>query len=60
MPLFEYRCKDCGSQFEALVMNQKEVVVCACCKSKKLERLFSGFATSGGGRSGSSGPAPST
>jgi putative FmdB family regulatory protein len=58
MPIFEYRCKKCGSQFEALVMNQRETVICESCGSKKLERLMSGFAvsaSSGGACSGNSG-----
>lgn len=40
MPIFEYSCKDCGHQFEALVLRGKEPA-CAACGKKNLERLFS-------------------
>lgn len=51
MPIFEYRCKECGHQFDALVRNEKEEVVCKACGNKDLDRLFSAFAVkSSGGR----------
>lgn len=44
MPIFEYRCKACGRQFEALVRNEREEVACKACGSKNLDRLLSAFA----------------
>ncbi len=54
MPLFEYRCRDCGYEFEALVVGTRKAV-CPKCRSEDLEKKVSAFglsATSGwGGRS---------
>ncbi len=56
MPIFEYVCKECQHQFEALVYgNQK--AACPKCESKKLEPQVSVFAVSAKGRSSSSMPA---
>lgn len=51
MPMFEFSCKKCGHQFEDLVtLAELEAgeVECPACGSKKVERGFSTFATSGG------------
>ncbi len=45
MPIFEYICKDCQHQFEALVYG-KEKAACPKCQSKKLEPQLSVFAVS--------------
>jgi putative FmdB family regulatory protein len=56
MPIFEYVCKECRHQFEALVYgNQK--AACPKCESKKLEPQLSVFAVSAKGSSSSSMPA---
>ncbi|HYU48062.1 MAG TPA: zinc ribbon domain-containing protein [Terriglobales bacterium] len=56
MPIFEYVCKECQHQFEALVYgNQK--AACPKCESKKLEPQLSVFAVSAKGSSSSSMPA---
>jgi putative FmdB family regulatory protein len=47
MPIFEYRCRDCGTQFEKLVLSSSDGVVCERCESHQLERLLSVFAVSG-------------
>jgi putative FmdB family regulatory protein len=44
MPLFDFRCRSCGSEFEALVRADRSVV-CAC-GSGDLEQLPSSFAVS--------------
>lgn len=44
MPLYDFRCRACGREFEALVRN--EPPVCASCGSADLERLLSTFAMS--------------
>lgn len=45
MPIFEYICKKCSHQFEALVQGNKSVA-CPSCQSKQLEKQLSVFATS--------------
>ena len=40
MPLYEYVCKKCQHQFEALVRGDKKPV-CASCGGPDLERVFS-------------------
>jgi putative FmdB family regulatory protein len=55
MPIFEYVCKQCHNQFEALVYGQARAS-CPKCESKKLEPKLSVFAVSA---KGSSAPAMS-
>jgi len=45
MPLYEYQCRACKHQFEALVRN-REVPRCPSCQSEDLERLLSSFGMS--------------
>ena len=40
MPIYEYSCRGCGHQFEALVRGSS-VPVCPTCASADLERLIS-------------------
>ena len=40
MPLFEYECRKCGHQFEALVVGARKAV-CPKCKSEDLEKRVS-------------------
>ena len=44
MPIFEYRCKECEKEFETLVMG-RERPACPSCRSSRLEKLLSTFAT---------------
>ena len=44
MPLFDFRCRGCGEEFEALV--REPLPVCPGCGSADLERLLSGFSFS--------------
>ncbi len=54
MPLFEYECRKCGHQFEALVVGSRRPV-CPKCKSEDLEKKVSAFGVAGaGGWSGAS------
>ncbi len=41
MPIFEYACKGCGKEFEALVRPNTEAPACPACKSTELEKLIS-------------------
>jgi putative FmdB family regulatory protein len=43
MPLYEYSCKQCDRQFEALVRNA-DAPECPSCHSRELERRLSVFA----------------
>jgi putative FmdB family regulatory protein len=40
MPIFEYQCRGCGHQFEALV-RKTDVPACPSCASTDLEKLLS-------------------
>ncbi len=57
MPIYEYRCKDCGKTFEKLVFNssQSENVECENCKSKNTEKLVSAISSAGFSSGSSSG-----
>jgi len=45
MPLYDYECRTCGHEFEAL-LRTGETAACAACGSTDLRRLLSGFAVS--------------
>jgi putative FmdB family regulatory protein len=45
MPIYEYRCRACGHEFEQLVL-ASVIPACPECQSRTLERLLSGFAVS--------------
>ncbi|WP_432738005.1 FmdB family zinc ribbon protein [Maridesulfovibrio sp. FT414] len=50
MPIFEYKCADCGAEFEELVFKRDECPPCPKCKSTCTEKLMSAckFKTGGG------------
>jgi putative FmdB family regulatory protein len=52
MPIYEYTCRDCGTNFEELLMSAKEAVVCRSCRSKKIERRMSTFSSPGSQEAG--------
>ncbi|MCD8040590.1 MAG: zinc ribbon domain-containing protein [Clostridia bacterium] len=41
MPILQYKCKNCGKQFEELVKKYDEQVLCPNCK-QPAERCYSG------------------
>lgn len=49
MPIFEYKCRGCGHEFEAVVLPQGSAPSCPECRSEDLERLLSMFAVSSNG-----------
>jgi putative FmdB family regulatory protein len=51
MPLYEYACRNCHHEFEALVRNA-EAPACPACHGQQLERRLSVFAAH------TAGPAP--
>ena len=53
MPIFEYVCKQCQHEFEAIVFGQQKAE-CPKCQSKKLEPQLSVFAVSAKGGAASS------
>lgn len=56
MPIYEYKCKKCQNDFEALVWTsrEEEMVECPKCNARDVERILSPFAKSSGS-SGSGG-----
>ncbi len=50
MPIFEYVCKECQHEFEALVFG-KDKASCPKCESRKLDPKLSVFAVSAKGSS---------
>lgn len=51
MPIYEYRCQDCGTKFEKLVRRQEEGVVCPACGESHLRPELSTFAAHASGTS---------
>lgn len=45
MPIYDYQCRNCGEEFELLVL-KTTVAACPACQSQDLEQLISGFAVS--------------
>lgn len=50
MPIFEYICKDCGKQFETVLIGSNKAE-CPSCKGTELEQQLSKFAVSTGSSS---------
>jgi putative FmdB family regulatory protein len=46
MPIYDFHCKGCGHEFEALVRAQDPAVTCPSCKGGDVEKLLSSFAVS--------------
>jgi len=51
MPIFEYRCEECGKRFDAFFRRHEEAeeggVTCSECGSKKVRKLFSAIGLGG-------------
>jgi putative FmdB family regulatory protein len=57
MPIYEYICDDCKSQFEKIVINRQQEIFCPTCSSKKATIQLSVFSSAtAGGSANSSGP----
>ena len=54
MPLYEYQCRKCGKTFEVLrrMQDADNALECPKCRSRKVERQFSTFASGGCGGPG--------
>jgi putative FmdB family regulatory protein len=46
MPLYEFKCLDCGNLFELLMLKPAQKAVCPSCESESVERVLSMFAVS--------------
>jgi putative FmdB family regulatory protein len=46
MPIYEYRCRKCGEDFEFLVRmsDKQKTIACPKCRSTRTQRLMSAFA----------------
>lgn len=51
MPIYEYKCQECGNEFEELVFNQEATVACPKCGSEKTAKLMSACAIQPDGQS---------
>jgi putative FmdB family regulatory protein len=57
MPIYEYRCDDCGTKFEKLVRrSDSDGVTCPSCGEKHLTQQLSTFAAQVGGAKQADGP----
>lgn len=54
MPLFEYRCSQCGERFEKLHMwgDQARSAECPACGNRDVVKQYSAFAAHTSGRAG--------
>ena len=50
MPLYDFRCRACNHEFEALVRNDMPPGECPRCRGGDLERLLSTFAVTSSGK----------
>jgi putative FmdB family regulatory protein len=55
MPIFEFACQDCHTDFELLVRSST-ALACPHCQSTALEKKLSVFSTAQGGAGASAGP----
>ncbi|MDR1082128.1 MAG: zinc ribbon domain-containing protein [Deltaproteobacteria bacterium] len=53
MPIYEFRCRECGREFEELVLMRGEGGACPACGTPGAEKRMSSFRSRTGGGSGS-------
>ena len=53
MPIYEYKCHNCGEKFEVLTLTHSDntIITCAKCGSESTERIMSCFASATGSNS---------
>jgi putative FmdB family regulatory protein len=54
MPIFEYKCQDCGTRFEKIVSSFSASVLCGKCQSPNVDKMLSVFAVAKSSRSAAS------
>lgn len=59
MPMYDFRCPDCGHEFEELVFGNRLPAKCPSCAGAEIERKVSACASRIAGGGGSA-PAPSS
>ncbi|MBI3089104.1 MAG: zinc ribbon domain-containing protein [Candidatus Tectomicrobia bacterium] len=57
MPIYEFRCPECGAEFEKIVFSQAAIAELRCpqCGSAGIKRLLSSFSSLGCGSGSASG-----
>jgi len=45
MPMYEFKCNNCGDEFEELILQSNAQVICPGCRSDKVTKKFSTFAS---------------
>jgi putative FmdB family regulatory protein len=60
MPIFEYRCQECGTRFEKLIRRDSDVegLTCPSCGQQRLEKELSTFAAHAHGSAPAMQPGP--
>jgi putative FmdB family regulatory protein len=51
MPIYEYKCRSCKTEFEVLILPKSPAAECPKCKGQDLEQLLSAFSTNSEERS---------
>ena len=44
MPIYEYQCSKCDTEFEELILSANDKIACPKCGSRKVRKLASTFA----------------
>ena len=62
MPIYEFKCKECGKEFEFLCLSSKDenAARCPACGSEATERLLSTFSSVSSGNGGALGSVASS
>lgn len=48
MPIYEFKCEECGREFEELILGSSKEVTCPGCSSTKCTKKMSAFAFKSG------------
>ncbi|MDR2421761.1 MAG: zinc ribbon domain-containing protein [Deltaproteobacteria bacterium] len=50
MPIYEFKCAQCGREFETLVVKAREKINCPDCGFDRCDKLLSSFRSLGGSK----------
>jgi putative FmdB family regulatory protein len=56
MPIYEYKCDDCGTRYERLVLRKSQEIACPQCHSGRKTLQLSVFGTTGKANGSSDAP----